>query len=379
VQSPYGPTYTTESADTFATVAAAYGVSAEAAQAQFASVAPSGMFPANLTLDQSSMLYTTGSADTFATLAGFFATDPGSVGVAALDVAGLVPAGTTVGTYQVQTGDKLRDIATRSGIAAATIALDLAHAGTALSPNVPVHCFSGLNPIAPRLFGKALVERYQAGSGNTSRQLLAWFAVSAATLGEAVAPMPGILCVGATVTNTANDKQYTIVAGDTFASLTGPLGAPDVGTLLPTLEVVTGAGLLQPGVALALGRVSRTPSAQDSLTADGHTLDGTYNVRLLCQYALELATPSPNGDGAGAAIVELLPVFYVPLWGLSVDGTLTAFATTAAAQVTEWLGRENLTAGKADAYVLDLSLFASGDAQMVRPLVELSGLTIATN
>jgi hypothetical protein len=144
--------------------------------------------------------------------------------------------------------------------------------------------------------------------------------------------MPGILCVGATVTNTANDKQYTIVAGDTFASLTGPLGAPDVGTLLPTLEVVTGAGLLQPGVALALGRVSRTPSAQDSLTADGHTLDGTYNVRLLCQYALELATPSPNGDGAGAAIVELLPVFYVPLWGLSVDGTLTAFATTAAAQ-----------------------------------------------
>lgn len=115
------------------------------------------------------------------------------------------------------------------------------------------------------------------------------------------------------------------------------------------------------------------------LTADGHTLDGTYNVRLLCRYALELATPSPNGDGTGAAIVELLPVFYVPLWGLSVDGTLTAFATTAAAQVTEWLGRENLTAGKADAYVLDLSLFASGDAQMVRPLVELSGLTIATN
>jgi hypothetical protein len=35
VQSPYGPTYTTGSADTFATVAAAYGVSAEAAQAQF--------------------------------------------------------------------------------------------------------------------------------------------------------------------------------------------------------------------------------------------------------------------------------------------------------------------------------------------------------
>jgi hypothetical protein len=85
--------------------------------------------------------------------------------------------------------------------------------------------------------------------------------------------MPGILCVGATVTNTANDKQYTIVAGDTFASLTGPLGAPDVGTLLPTLEVVTGAGLLQPGVALALGRVSRTPSAQDSLTTLAASFD----------------------------------------------------------------------------------------------------------
>ena len=76
-------------------------------------------------------------------------------------------------------------------------------------------------------------------------------------------------------------------------------------------------------------------------------------------------------------IVELLPVFYVPLWSLSAGANLQTLASTAAGQVTTWLSQQQLTTAVADTYVVDLSLFASDDAQMVRPLVELSGLTIA--
>ncbi|MFF5210125.1 LysM peptidoglycan-binding domain-containing protein [Streptosporangium sp. NPDC000396] len=262
VTSPYGPTYTTGSADTFATVAAAYGVSPEAAQAQFADVAPHGTFPPHTTLDQSAMLYTTGTSDTFATLAAFFTTDPGTVAIAALDVPGLVPAGTMVGSYHVQANEKLRDIATGSGVPAATIAADC----TVLSPQVQVHCFSPPEPIAPRLVATPSVERYPATSGNTAQQLLAWFSVSATALGEAIEDARGILCAGAVVANTADDSRYTIGAGDTFTSLLQPLGATSVGALLPTLQLVSGAGLLQPGVALALGRVQKTPRGQDSFT-----------------------------------------------------------------------------------------------------------------
>ena len=267
VNSPYGPTYTTGSADTYATVAAAYHVSPEAAQAEFAGIVQGGIFPKDTTLDQSAMLCTTGTSDTFATLATFFAADPGSVGVAALDVAGLVPKGTVVGSYTVQQADSLRDIQTHSGIPAATIAQDLAQAGTVLTSGISVRCFSALNPIAPRLFGKPEAERYTAIAGNTSPDLLAWFGVSPAALGEAIADMRGILCVGTVVTNTANNQQYTIAAGDTFRSLVGPLGASDVGTLLPTLSVPAGASLLDPGVAVALGRVSHNPTASDSFTS----------------------------------------------------------------------------------------------------------------
>jgi LysM repeat protein len=264
VDSPFGPAYTTGENDTFATVAAAYGVSLEAAEAEFAAVAPGGAFPPATRLPQSAMHRTTSGGDTFASLAAFFGAEPGAVGVAALDLAGLVPAGTPIGSYAVAPGEALRAFAAATGLSAAAIAAQLAQRGVALTPGLEVRCFSAANPIAPRLSGRAAVERYLAAPGNDAAELLAWFRVSAAALGEAVAEMKEILRVGTVVENAAG-TTYEIAAGDTFQSLCSPLGAADVGALLPILRTeLPGESLLAPGVAVALSRQSRQPTAADS-------------------------------------------------------------------------------------------------------------------
>jgi hypothetical protein len=77
-----------------------------------------------------------------------------------------------------------------------------------------------------------------------------------------------------------------------------------------------------------------------------------------------------------APITMSLPVIYVPQWSLA--GTaISTLAADLAGQATTWFGTTAAIQQHAgDMHVVDLSIFATADAALTRPLVETPRLTV---
>jgi hypothetical protein len=142
----------------------------------------------------------------------------------------------------------------------------------------------------------------------------------------------------------------------TFASAAVPL----LQTASP-IAIGTGPDLTAPLTA-ALTELL-TPQGEDSPAA------GPFTVRVLVTYERTLA-----GTGADP-ITMSQPVVYVPQWSLAGDQIAT-LAGGLAAQATAWFGDAAIQQHPGDMYVVDLSVFATADAAMTRPLIETSRLTV---
>ena len=230
------------------------------------------LFAADLELDLVPVTKSVAAGDTFGTLAGYFATDPGSVGTAVQYVPGLLNPGQTItfgGRSHPVTGtDTLSTVASALQTTPATLAADPAVVGNPnlLVTGTPVGCFSPLNPVPPRLVGKPVATRYTVPAGGDVAGLLALFEVSLVTLAEALAGTGGLVSMGVQV------GSHVVVEGDTLSAIGAALSpALDVPTLLADVlngtVPVTGGTLFRPGAAIALGKLSRTPTSADSFAS----------------------------------------------------------------------------------------------------------------
>jgi len=228
------------------------------------------LFAAGLALDQVPMTRTVAAGDTFGILASLFGTDPGSVGIAAQDMAGLLTPGITISSgslaHLVTATDTLGTIAAALQTTPAALAArpDLAGDAGLLVAGRAVACFSPLNPVPPRLAGKPVVTRYTVPSAGDVDSMLALFEVSLRYLAEAIASAAGIVSAGALV-----GGSYRIAGGDTLTTIGQGLSpALDVLTLLTGVRdgsvPVTGGTLFRAGAAIALSKLTRTPAAADS-------------------------------------------------------------------------------------------------------------------
>ncbi|HWF49149.1 MAG TPA: LysM peptidoglycan-binding domain-containing protein, partial [Solirubrobacteraceae bacterium] len=280
--SAQGRPYLIAAGETLSTLAAAIGVDVTALPSAVAVPPNTPLFTPSSTLAQSAMVRTVAPGDTFAGLAAFFAADPGSVGLAARLVPGLVPKDqrVTVGgvAYTVKEGDTLTAIAAALSQAAGhpisvpaiTTAPGVVDNAALLASGSVVHCFSPANLVAPRLSGKASADQFRVAPGDGMAALVAWYDVSLEALADALAHAQ-ILNAGAPgkpVTATWSTHSAPIGDGDTLATLTATLGAPDVLSLLAGLTLApAGTGLLRPGIRIPLGRMSTTPSASDTFAS----------------------------------------------------------------------------------------------------------------
>jgi hypothetical protein len=134
--------------------------------------------------------------------------------------------------------------------------------------------------------------------------------------------------------------------------------------------------LLQTGSPIAIGTgpdltAPLTTALTELLTLQGDDAPaaGPFTIRVLVTYERTLA-------GAGSAPITMSqPVVYVPQWSLAGDQIAT-LASGLAAQATAWFGDAAIQQHPGDTYVVDLSVFATADAAMTRPLVETSRLTV---
>lgn len=135
--------------------------------------------------------------------------------------------------------------------------------------------------------------------------------------------------------------------------------------------------LLQTASPIAIGTgadltAPLTNALTELLTIEGDDspVPGPSTVRLLVTYERTLA--GANGSGP---IAMSLPVVYVPQWSLAGDAIAT-LAGDVAAQATNWFTVSAIQQHPGDMYVVDLSIFATADLAMTRPLVETSRLTV---
>lgn len=131
------------------------------------------------------------------------------------------------------------------------------------------------------------------------------------------------------------------------------LQAPD------PIQIGTGPDV-GPGLSAALTEL---------LTYQDTSLDGTFTVRLLIRYERTLA-----GRGEGA-VAMALPVLYIPQHELS-SPAIGTLAASVAEHASTWFAAAAIEQHPADRYVIDLSLFATADPAMVRPLVQLTRLVV---
>jgi hypothetical protein len=108
-----------------------------------------------------------------------------------------------------------------------------------------------------------------------------------------------------------------------------------------------------------------------TLPGDSSPAEGPFTVRILVTYERVLA----GGNGA-TPISMSLPVVYVPQWSLQ-GSAISTLAADLAAQATTWFTTTAaIEQHPGDMYVVDLSIFATADAALTRPLVETSRLTV---
>ena len=104
----------------------------------------------------------------------------------------------------------------------------------------------------------------------------------------------------------------------------------------------------------------------------GESGEAGFQVRLLCAYERQLVAALGGGE---ARLTAPLPVFYVPLEELTT-AQIAGFAKVADAEAAAWIQKQELVPAPGDAFVFDLAVYASGDSQRTRPLVELTNLTV---
>ncbi|NUT91117.1 MAG: LysM peptidoglycan-binding domain-containing protein, partial [Saccharothrix sp.] len=231
------------------------------------------VFAANTTPDLAPMTHQVVAGDTFAGLAGYVGTDPGTVGVAAQDVVGLLKPGTVITSgdlsHVVTADDTLGKVAAAVGTTPAVLAArsDLAGDTALLVAGKPVACFSPLNPIPPRLVGRPVATRYEVPAAGDVESLLVLYGVSLAALAGAIGGMAGILTAGVVV-----GGSYHVVEGDTLTTVARALSpARTVLDLLTGVRdgsvTVTGGTLFRAGAVIAVSKLTRRPTDADSFAA----------------------------------------------------------------------------------------------------------------
>jgi LysM repeat protein len=139
----------------------------------------------------------------------------------------------------------------------------------------------------------------------------------------------------------------------------------------PSVPYIVNASEIRIGDAAALTTALETMLTELFKPDPSQPAPSSCTLKLRCRYA-QTVTRGVSGD---QAIVSYLPVVYVPLYAL--DGSkpsVDAFAAQLAEQIKTWAGTMFPRELAGDAYVFDVSLFATGSASIARPLLELTNL-----
>ena len=105
------------------------------------------------------------------------------------------------------------------------------------------------------------------------------------------------------------------------------------------------------------------------LSSDGLPIDGRHRIRLLCTHERLLA----GTDTADGAVRMGQPVVYLPQRLVTLADAPT-IATEIATRAATWAA--TIQPHPLDAYILDLSIFATADLAMTRPLVAIPRIVV---
>ncbi|GIG39276.1 LysM peptidoglycan-binding domain-containing protein [Cellulomonas phragmiteti] len=263
-------THQVTAADTLGTLATALAVAVTDLPTGL-SVEGGGPLFATGTIDAVAMRRTPGPLDSFATVARYLGVDVAACAVANAQVPGLLVAGTVVSvggaTHTVLPTDTLADVAGALGSTPAGVATDPGTRDRAgiLSPSVTLHVVSGTDPIAPRVSGQGATRRYRVPAGAVLADLVAHYGVDAGYLAGFLAHRTGLLATGISL-GFGTAPPVVVAPGDTPAMLAAHFGTT-VLDLLASPVLAPGVALFAADAVLPLVGLSRVPDATDSFTS----------------------------------------------------------------------------------------------------------------
>jgi hypothetical protein len=108
------------------------------------------------------------------------------------------------------------------------------------------------------------------------------------------------------------------------------------------------------------------------LSRGGKPLQVEVPMRVTCRYRRRLVTPL-DGTPRRSAACTRSSTSRRSRW---VTTVWRRFADRAATQAASWLAAQEMDVAAEDEWLVDVAVYASGDRELARPLVELSGLTV---